>query len=217
MRQESAKQLGHRESSKWDTGGLLLDDPTKDDRFDFTTMFGNDHPVEIEIGCGKGTFMLARAQARPEINMLGIEYARAYAAYCADRYHRAGLTNVRMFGTDADMIFTHCVPANSLMRVHVYFPDPWPKRKHHRRRLLQRPFVEKVRKSLKIGGQLIMVTDHLGYFLHIRKAIHNAPGYARVPMPRMSDTEGEVVGTNFERKYIAQGRPFYVTALMKYS
>ncbi len=216
MRQESAKQLGHRESNKWNTGDVLLDDSVVDQPFDFAAMFGNTRPVEIEIGCGKGTFILARSQARPEINMLGLEYARAYAAYCADRLNRAGVTNARMLGADADHVVTKCVPDNSVFRMHIYFPDPWPKRKHHRRRLIQRPFLAQARRVLQVGGQLIVVTDHFDYFRHIRRVLNNAEGFVRIPMPRMTDADGEIVGTNFERKYIAQGRPFYSTALMKF-
>ncbi len=217
MRQESAKQLGHRKSGRWDTGHLLLDDPTTETQLDFAEIFGNDRPTEIEIGCGKGTFMLARAAARPEINMIGIEYARAYAAYCADRFRRAGLENVRMLACDADMVFAHCVPDSSLTRVHIYFPDPWPKRRHNRRRLIQRKFLDHVRRALVGGGQLIVVTDHFDYFRHIRRVLAGAPGFVRIAMPRMTSKAGELVGTNFERKYIAQGRPFYSTALMRYT
>jgi tRNA (guanine-N7-)-methyltransferase len=217
MRQESAKQLGHRQSNKWDTGEVLLDESVIDSRFDFAAMFGNTRPVEIEIGCGKGTFILARSQSRPEINMLGLEYARAYAAYCADRLNRAGVTNARMLGADADHVVTKCVPDNSVFRMHIYFPDPWPKRRHNRRRLIQKPFLAQARRVLQVGGQLIVVTDHFDYFRHIRRTLYNAEGFARIPMPRMTDAEGEIVGTNFERKYIAQGRPFYSTALMKFA
>ena len=72
------------------------------------------------------------------------------------------------------------------------------------------------RRALAPGGQLIVVTDHLDYFHHIRRVLYKAEGFARIPMPRMSDADGEIVGTNFERKYIAQGRPFFATALMRY-
>jgi tRNA (guanine-N7-)-methyltransferase len=103
------------------------------------------------------------------------------------------------------------------LRVHVYFPDPWPKRRHHRRRTIQLPFVTDIRRVLIPGGQLIIVTDHLGYYRHIRRVLANAGGFIPVPFPQMADKEGELVGTNFERKYIAQGRAFFNMALMKYA
>jgi len=213
MRSGSPKHLGH--GRELDTAGILLDEESVSGVMDFAAMFGNAAPVEIEIGTGKGTFLLARAAANPHLNFLGIEWARAYAIYAADRFRRAGLANVRMLRTDAGEIFrTHLAP-QSLWRVHVYFPDPWPKARHHRRRLVQPPFVEHARRALKLGGQLIVVTDHRGYFEQIQSVLAHAAGWARVPMPRMADTSGELVGTNFERKYIAQGRPFYSAARMR--
>ena len=97
-----------------------------------------------------------------------------------------------------------------------YFPDPWPKRRHHRRRLIQPAFVDLVRSRLCMGGQLLIVTDHLGYFEHIRRVMYHARGLARVPLPRLTDRDGEVVGTNFERKYMQQSRPFYRLARLRF-
>jgi tRNA (guanine-N7-)-methyltransferase len=194
----------------------MLGDSVLQQPLNFEAIFGNDRPVEVEIGSGKGTFLVARAQARPELNFLGIEYAGAYCRYAADRLRRRGLTNVRMLCADAGKFFGSCLQPASVWRVHVYFPDPWPKRRHHRRRLIQRPFVARAREVLRIGGQLIVVTDHMGYFEHIRRVLENAEGLAGVPMPKMAEAEGELVGTNFERKYIAQGRPFYAMARLRY-
>ena len=179
-------------------------------------MFGNGRPVELEIGCGKGTFILARAQARPEVNLLGVEWARAYCLYAADRCRRAAVTNVRMLRIDAALLTNKLIAPQSLWRVHIYFPDPWPKARHHRRRLIQPAFVARLHELLQPGGQLLIVTDHLDYFEHIRRVVARATGFVPVPFPQMGDTEGELVGTNFERKYIAQGRPFYKAALMRY-
>lgn len=212
----SPKHLSHGRSDAWDTAGVLLDEKAAENPIDLAALFGNAGLVEMEIGSGKGTFIVTRAAARPEVNFLGLEWARPYCHYAADRVKRAQLTNVRMLRTDASPFVKNCIADGSLWRMHVYFPDPWPKARHHRRRLIQPAFIEQVWRVLRPGGQLIIVTDHQDYFGHIRGVLAHAKGFAIVPMPRMSDQEGELVGTNFERKYIAQGRPFYSAVRMKY-
>lgn len=192
-----------------------MDHPITAGLLDLAFVFGNRRPVEIEVGSGKGTFLLARAAARPELNFLGIEYAASYCRYAADRVRRADLPNVRMLQLDAGAFFARCLADQAVWRVHVYFPDPWPKRRHHRRRLIQPAWTEQVRRVLRPGGQLLIVTDHLEYFAHICRALSAVAGFARVAFPRMVDQQGELVGTNFERKYIAHGRTFHRLALMR--
>jgi len=216
MRAESPGHFATGRRDSWDAASVLID-PSLDGRpLDFTPIFGNGHPVEVEIGTGKGTFLLARARARPEVNFLGIEWARQYCLYAADRFRRAGLTNVAMLRDDAGPLFRNRIPARSILRVHIYFPDPWPKRRHHRRRLIQPSFIQSVRNALLPGGQLLIVTDHLDYFQQIQAVLDCVKGLARIPFPQMADTDGQLVGTNFERKYIAQGRAFYPLARMRY-
>ena len=207
-----------RRGRRLDGSGVLLEESlvASGRLIDFVQVFGNSRPVEAEIGAGKGTFLLVRASARPELNFLGIESARAYCLYAADRIRRAGLPNVRMLRADAGTVFKSCLPEGSLWRVHIYFPDPWPKRRHRGRRLINEAVVDDVRRALRLGGQVVIVTDHLDYFRRIQAVLEDARGWATVPFPRMTDG-GELAGTNFERKYIAQGRPFYSVARMRYA
>ena len=216
MRMKSLRRLRRKGGKVPDPGAVMLDDAVARGRVDLAALFGNTRPVEIEIGVGKGAFLLVRAKARPEINLLGIEYAKSYAMYSADRIRRAALMNARILRCDAGHFFKVCLGDRSLWRVHIYFPDPWPKRRHLRRRLVQTAFIKDVRRTLKPGGQLIIITDHYNYFCNIRRVVTATSGFVRTGFPRAANADGEVVGTNFERKYIAQGRPFYLMTRMRY-
>jgi len=216
MRAESPKKLSHGRYPKWDTAGVMLDWPLERGSVNLGQVYGNTRPVELEIGSGKGTFLLARAAARADLNFLGIEWAGSYCHYAADRIRRAKLTNVRLLHADATHFVRRCLADESIWRVHVYFPDPWPKRKHHRRRSIQLAFACHLRRILAAGGQLLVVTDHMDYFRHIQRTLSWVPGLMPVTFPRMTDESGQIAGTNFERKYIAQGRAFFSLALMKY-
>jgi tRNA (guanine-N7-)-methyltransferase len=182
---------------------------------DWSAMFGNDHPVEMEIGMGKGTFITQAAKARPEVNFFGIEWARWFWRYASDRLRRNKCPNARTVRAEAGYFLREFVPEASLAVLHIYFPDPWPKKRHHKRRLIQQPFVKEIERILIPGGRLQVVTDHQDYFEQIEAVVkasrmsiveYNRPGAA---------AEGEFVGTNFERKYKREGRPFYALAAVK--
>lgn len=193
-----------------------LDIETLPKPLDWQALFGNDHPVEIEIGSGKGTFITEQARARPEVNFLGIEWARWFYRYAADRLRRNNCMNARMVRAEASFFLTEHVPPASISVLHIYFPDPWPKARHHKRRLIQPKFMPLVQRILVPGGRLQVVTDHHGYFeeniepsvrgSELQVVDYNRPGSAG---------EGEFVGTNFERKYAREGRPFYAIAAVK--
>jgi tRNA (guanine-N7-)-methyltransferase len=196
--------------------GIGLDVESLPRPLDFAALFGNDHPVELEIGTGKGTFLTDQAKARPAVNFLGVEWANWFYRYAADRLRRNHCTNARMVRAEANYFLTEFVRDGTLSVLHVYFPDPWPKKRHHKRRLLQPPFMKVAERVLVPGGRLQIVTDHHGYFEEtIEPAVrssdlsvidYNRPGSAG---------EGEFVGTNFERKYRREGRPFYAIAAVK--
>jgi tRNA (guanine-N7-)-methyltransferase len=184
----------------------------------WTTLFGNDHPVELEIGMGKGTFLLDQAKARPEVNFFGIEWARWFWRYASDRLRRHGCTaNARTVRAEAAFFLTEFVPPASLSVLHIYFPDPWPKARHHKRRLIQPKFMPLIEKVLQPGGRLQIVTDHQGYFEeNIEPCVRGASGLKVVDYNRPGSAgEGEFVGTNFERKYRREGRPFFAIAAVK--
>ena len=181
----------------------------------FAELFGNAHPLEMEIGTGKGTFLTEQAKAHPETNFLGVEYARWFWRYASDRLRRNNCQNARTARAEAMYFVREHVPNESIDVLHIYFPDPWPKKRHHKRRLIQEPFMKEVMRVLKPGGRLQIVTDHADYFDQMELVVkasalkvvdYNRPGSAG---------EGEFVGTNFERKYKREGRPFFAIAAVK--
>ncbi len=178
-------------------------------------LFGAPGPVELEVGIGKGGFLLAQAKARPGVNFLGVEWANEYFKFAADRFARWGLANVRVIRTDAQALVEAWLAPACLAAVHVYFPDPWPKRRHHKRRFFRPRTVEAVVRVLAPGGQLYVATDHAEYFAVIEELLRARQELAEVPFPAGFAQPGEIAGTNFERKYAREGRTFYRLAMRR--
>lgn len=187
---------------------------------DWAALYGNANPVELEIGSGKGTFITDQAKARKDTNFFGIEWANFFYRYTADRLRRNGCTNARAIRAEAVFFLREFVPPGSLSVLHIYFPDPWPKARHQKRRSISDASMPMFWQVLKPGGRLSIVTDHKGYWEeNIEPAVMGAvaKGLFRLDdyRPPATSAEGEVVGTNFERKYRREGRPFYPIAAVK--
>jgi tRNA (guanine-N7-)-methyltransferase len=184
---------------------------------DFIQIFGRSGPVQIEVGSGRATFLVNQAKAQPEVNFLGIEWARKFWRHAIDRIGRWGLTNVRIVRADAPVFLQDFVPEGSVDCFHIYFPDPWPKKAHHKRRFLQPSTVELMLRLLKRGGEIRIATDHAEYYEQIKGVML---GFS----DRLEETEfvrpagareDELVGTNYERKYMKDRRPVYTIGLRK--
>ena len=178
---------------------------------------GSPRPLELEIGSGKGTFLAQQAPLQPGADFLGIEIAKPFWRHAADRARRLNLGNVRLLWHDAQVfVRVHCGDA-VFDRVHLYFPDPWPKDRHHKRRSFQEPFLRELHRVLRPAGELRVATDHEGYFAWIEDhAGRVADAFERLPYePPASAGPGELVGTNFERKYREEGRRFQGLVLRK--
>lgn len=189
-----------------------------------------ERPFEIEIGSGKGTFLVQQAERQPETNFLGIEWAGEFYAYAADRMRRRGLKNVRLLHSDATEFLRWRVPDCIAEVIHLYFSDPWPKSRHHRRRVVQDRFLADAHRILIPGGELRIVTDHADYWAWmeehfarwcsikgvVMKEGEPALCFSREPFerPASAGTE-ELVGTNFERKYVKEGRVFHAVCLRR--
>ena len=227
-----ASTLGH--GRELDTTGYLWtwDDlpPADDGPLDparLRALFGFEdpaRPLELEIGSGKGTFLVSYGSAHPELDVLGIEYARAFCRYAADRVRRHALPNARLLYGEASSFLKLYVPERSLRQVHVYFPDPWPKKRHHKRRFVCEANLRLLHGLLRDpsggdaeAGRVRIATDHADYFAWMEEAA-SAVGEAfdRLDFePPGSGAGDELVGTNFERKYRREGRSFYGMILRK--
>ena len=188
-----------------------------DGKIDFVRLFGRPGPVHVEIGSGKGTFLVNEARNLPDGNFLGIEWAGRYYRCAVDRMGRRGLTNVKIIRTDAAVFLAEHVPDGSVDCFHIYFPDPWHKKRHNKRRLICPANLENFIRCLKVGGQMRIATDHADYFEQIKTVLAGRNEQLKeteFARPAGAET-GEHVGTNFERKYIKDQRPIYTIAMRR--
>jgi tRNA (guanine-N7-)-methyltransferase len=182
--------------------------------FDFPAIFGNAHPVELEVGFGKGGFLLQSALAHPDVNYLGIEIEKALVLYVATRMAKRQLRNVRLIHGDARRILPLYFPDACLQAVHVYFPDPWWKRRHKKRRLFQEDFVRHCERILRLGGKLLLASDVEEYFGVMTELVRTQTSLQPTePPPPPTDPQWM---TNFERKAVQEGRPVFRAAFIKW-
>jgi tRNA (guanine-N7-)-methyltransferase len=174
-------------------------------------------PLEIEIGSGKGTFLLQEAQERPDVNFLGFEWAGEFYRYAADRIRRNHLDNVKMVFGDATQFLQYWCEEQVANVIHLYFSDPWPKKRHHKRRVIQDESLLSFRRVLAPNGEVRIVTDHVELWQWCEEHFaRNTSHFSRQQFGSVASAgEGELVGTNFERKYRKEGRPFYATILVR--
>jgi tRNA (guanine-N7-)-methyltransferase len=179
-------------------------------------IFGNTRPLELEIGTGKGTFLAEESHRRGDVNFIGLERAHRYWRHASDRLRRRECWNARVVLVDASYFLAEFIPEETIHAVHVHFPDPWPKKRHHKRRLIQPRFVTQIERVLTSGGRLQVVTDHDDYFAHIEGAIRaSSLALSEYVPPASADGEGLLAGSNFERKYHRLGKTFYAIAAVK--
>jgi tRNA (guanine-N7-)-methyltransferase len=188
----------------------LLEPPESPSRLNWRQVFGNDHRVELEVGFGKGLFLLNACQACPDVNFLGIEILRKYQLYAAARFAKRGLNNVRLVKADAREFLRDNVPDDSFRAIHAYFPDPWWKKRHLKRRLFTADFAVQCERTLQPGGLLYVVTDVADYFGIISQLLQHHTHLQLLPPPDPKEPNHDLdYLTNFERKFRKEGRAIY--------
>jgi tRNA (guanine-N7-)-methyltransferase len=162
------------------------------------------------VGPGKGLFLANAARANPGRNFLGVEIARKYARLAAERLAKQGLHNAKVWAGDICDVLARRVADRSVQAVHVYFPDPWWKKRHKKRRVFTGALVAQIERVLQAGGELHVASDVEEYFALIRELIAASPAFHQRPAPDVKDPEHELdYLTNFERKYRIEGRPIF--------
>ncbi|MEA3252558.1 MAG: tRNA (guanosine(46)-N7)-methyltransferase TrmB [Pseudomonadota bacterium] len=158
-----------------------------DGPLDLDALFGRTAPRVVEIGFGMGGSLIEQVQTHPKTDFIGIEVHAPGVGKLLDEADKRQLSNLRVYREDALKVLSRCLPEASLDGLQLFFPDPWPKKKHHKRRIVQPAFVELVRTRLKPGGTLHMATDWQAYAEHMAEVMAVAPGY------RNTAAEGDYV------------------------
>lgn len=168
-------------------------------------LFPVPQPLEVELGCGDGSFLLRAAQRWPDHNFLGIERLLGRIRKLDRRGRRLGLKNLRAVRIEAAYCVRYLLPAASVGALHIYFPDPWPKPRHQNRRLVQSSFAGLARRVLLPGGRVYLRTDDEAYFDQIRAVFAADPAYHEVTLPAaLAD-----LTTDFEDEFKAMGRAIF--------
>ncbi len=153
---------------------LTLSHQKEVSQLDFKTLFRREAFTVLEIGFGMGDSLLQQAMLYPENNYLGIEVHRPGIASLLTQIKRFKLNNIKVFYADATEILAHSFPKHSLDLIQIFFPDPWPKTRHHKRRLIQPKFIELLYEKLKLNGKLHLATDWENYAQHMLKTLENS-------------------------------------------
>ncbi len=173
---------------------------------DFAKVYGRSAPLAVEIGCGGGRTVIGMAEARPAWNFLGCERAGEYYRLLLERAEKRLMPNFRITRCDATYLIARFFPDASVHEYHIYFPDPWPKKRHHKRRLISESFCAQLKRTLIPGGILYFATDHAEYYEELLPRVRVALAVREHPEPWPDAPEGR---TNYEIKYLKQGRPIY--------
>lgn len=178
-------------------------------------LFQKKQPLEIEIGCGKGRFALQRSQAHPEINMIAFDRFWKFMKRRKSSAEKSEIENLIFFKAEADLFLEKAVPDESVSIFHLYFPDPWPKRKHHARRTFNAQFLELIWKKTQSGGLFEIATDFEDYYHAMMKVIEAQKAWKLIRETVNERLFDPTCMTNYELKYRTEGRKLHYIELKK--
>ena len=178
-------------------------------RLDLEKIFRRKEPLHVDLGCGDGSFLCALAQRLPDKNFLGIERLSGRVRSSARK--AASLDNVRLLQMESSYAVRYLLPAESVETFYLLFPDPWPKRRHQRRRIVTPDFLNSVHAALEHNGVIYIATDHLDYFRKIKEIGESVPGFA------IDDGDVDLPQSKFGLAFRQKGAPIYWLALRKIS
>lgn len=202
--------------SALDLSGRLLSWDDLPEPWDAARLFQRTAPLEIEIGSGKGLFLSAAATARPEHDFLGVEIAQKYARFIAARLAKRAIPNARILSGDALRLFRERLPDGSVAAAHVYFPDPWWKKRHRKRRVMNGAFIADLARTLVPGGELHFWTDVEEYFTESLALIALEPRFTGPLAVPESPAEHDLdYRTHFERRMRMHGQAVYRSLFVK--
>jgi tRNA (guanine-N7-)-methyltransferase len=181
---------------------------------DLLAIFGRIAPLQVDLGCGDGSFLCELAQRQPEKNLIGVD--RLVGRVAKARRKAAALENVRVLNVETSYTVRYLLSEGSVETFYLLFPDPWPKRRHHRRRIVTKDFLESTHRALEDGGSLLIATDQLDYFEQIRALAESYSEFAIVDV-NASPTRTDLPLTKFERRFRESGASIYRLALRKIS
>jgi tRNA (guanine-N7-)-methyltransferase len=175
-------------------------------------LFKREAPTDVEIGSGKGKFLNELATAHPERNILAIERSAKYHRLCCDRVARRGLTNVRLIRTTGEDLLFRLLDEASVANFYVLFPDPWPKKRHHKRRFFKTEIMAALIRALMPGGRLLVKSDHHQYAEVIGSMLDSAPDLHQIDP---EEAFADLPVTGFEHKYEIEGRQIHCFAFTR--
>jgi tRNA (guanine-N7-)-methyltransferase len=188
-----------------------------EEKINWEKLYPSKGPVIIEIGSGRGRFIIKSAEENPDKNFLGIEKSLKYSRVLNKCAEKVCLTNLRLLNAEAGYFVSKYIPFDSVSEYHIYFPDPWPKKRHNKRRLINPAFLKAITLSLKPGGCIYYATDFKNYFDQMVEVSRACEGIEETLYQEINpaDEDPEAALTNYERKYLIQGRLIYKASYEK--